>query len=166
MAIALKKGFSLKLADEVFLVVATLHQENPDAEDFSVKQIMDRANELRLNGEVRPGFITHVRMHCVANLAPNPGEYRMLYASGKSRRRLLMKTDVANRQRNGKVFPELRDLDPRYFNLVSWARGRYEASPEPPSFLDQLLALRGSGKELWADEHADEYVARLRSDWD
>jgi hypothetical protein len=27
-----------------------------------------------------------------------------------------------------------------------------------------LLALRGSGKELWADEHADEYVRRLRED--
>ncbi|MGC1976370.1 MAG: hypothetical protein WA671_06620 [Candidatus Sulfotelmatobacter sp.] len=26
---------------------------------------------------------------------------------------------------------------------------------------DPLLALRGSGKELWADEHADEYVRRL-----
>jgi len=31
---------------------------------------------------------------------------------------------------------------------------------------DPLLALRGSGKELWADEHADEYVRRLREGWD
>jgi len=34
-----------------------------------------------------------------------------------------------------------------------------------PSALDKgdpLLALRGSGRELWADEHADEYVRRLR----
>lgn len=27
---------------------------------------------------------------------------------------------------------------------------------------DPLLALRGSGKHLWADEHADEYDRRLR----
>jgi hypothetical protein len=27
---------------------------------------------------------------------------------------------------------------------------------------DPLLALRGSGNHLWADEHADEYVNRLR----
>jgi hypothetical protein len=27
---------------------------------------------------------------------------------------------------------------------------------------DPLLALRGTGKHLWADEHADEYVQRLR----
>jgi hypothetical protein len=30
---------------------------------------------------------------------------------------------------------------------------------------DPLLALYGSGKQLWADEHADEYVARLRGGW-
>jgi hypothetical protein len=34
------------------------------------------------------------------------------------------------------------------------------------SFLsDPLLALYGSGKDLWADEHADEYVKRLREGW-
>jgi hypothetical protein len=31
---------------------------------------------------------------------------------------------------------------------------------------DPLLALYGSGKDLWADEHADEYVARLRAGWE
>jgi len=30
---------------------------------------------------------------------------------------------------------------------------------------DPLLALRGSGGHLWADEHADEYVRRLRDNW-
>jgi hypothetical protein len=36
----------------------------------------------------------------------------------------------------------------------------------PSRTLDPLLALYGSGKELWADEHADEYVARLREGWE
>jgi hypothetical protein len=30
---------------------------------------------------------------------------------------------------------------------------------------DPLLSAVGLGKELWADEHADEYVANLRKDW-
>lgn len=30
---------------------------------------------------------------------------------------------------------------------------------------DPLLSAVGIAKELWADEHADEYVARLRKDW-
>jgi hypothetical protein len=31
---------------------------------------------------------------------------------------------------------------------------------------DPILALRGSGKKLWADEHADEYVKGLRGGWE
>ena len=31
---------------------------------------------------------------------------------------------------------------------------------------DPLPSSRGSGKELWADEQADEYVRRLREGWD
>jgi len=31
---------------------------------------------------------------------------------------------------------------------------------------DPLLQLIGSGKDLWADEHADEYVRRIREGWD
>jgi hypothetical protein len=31
---------------------------------------------------------------------------------------------------------------------------------------DPLLKLRGSGRKIWSDEHGDEYVRRLRDDWD
>jgi hypothetical protein len=31
---------------------------------------------------------------------------------------------------------------------------------------DPLLKLYGDGKDLWADEDADEYVRRLREGWD
>ncbi len=33
------------------------------------------------------------------------------------------------------------------------------------SLLESDPLLIGIGAELWADEHADEYVARLRKDW-
>jgi hypothetical protein len=39
---------------------------------------------------------------------------------------------------------------------------RVRRGPSAPDNGDPLLALRGSGRELWADEHADEYVRRLR----
>jgi hypothetical protein len=35
-----------------------------------------------------------------------------------------------------------------------------------PTEGDPLLQLVGSGKHLWADEHPDEYVHRLRESWD
>ena len=31
---------------------------------------------------------------------------------------------------------------------------------------DPLLQMYGSGKDLWGDEHADEYVRRIREGWD
>jgi hypothetical protein len=31
---------------------------------------------------------------------------------------------------------------------------------------DPLVELVGSGRDLWADEHADEYVRRLRERWE
>jgi hypothetical protein len=35
-----------------------------------------------------------------------------------------------------------------------------------PMDSDPLLQLYGDGKDLWADEHADEYVRRIREGWD
>lgn len=39
---------------------------------------------------------------------------------------------------------------------------RRKAKRRRPGRFDPLLALRGSGRHIWADEHADEYVRRLR----
>jgi hypothetical protein len=47
--------------------------------------------------------------------------------------------------------------------LDRWKLRRSAAIHGPEA--DPLLALYGSGKILWADEHADEYVRRLREDW-
>jgi hypothetical protein len=40
------------------------------------------------------------------------------------------------------------------------------AKVKVPDETDPLLALRGSGKDVWSDEHADEYVRRLRGSWE
>jgi hypothetical protein len=41
-----------------------------------------------------------------------------------------------------------------------------ETAPESSAVSqDPLLAMRGSGRALWSDEHADQYVERLRRDW-
>jgi hypothetical protein len=43
-----------------------------------------------------------------------------------------------------------------------WSRWRRRKACQD----DPLLALYGSGKELWSEEHGDEYVARLRAGWE
>jgi hypothetical protein len=50
-------------------------------------------------------------------------------------------------------------------------REQQRTDPHPtdqnqPSRFDLLLALIGSGRDLWANEHADEYVNRLREGWE
>ncbi len=154
----------LLLADEVFLVVADLHRNNPSTRDFSVREILEHAHALALAEERRSGFAIHVRQHCVANLPPNPGKYRILFASGKARRRLLNPNDPVAPGRTGKIFPGLAEIDPRYAEVVEWARKRFEDLRADDSVYKRLIHLRGSGKGLWT-EGADAFVAELRKDW-
>jgi hypothetical protein len=52
--------------------------------------------------------------------------------------------------------------------LIDWYQGwipRGPSKPATPNWEDDpLIRLIGSGKHIWADEHADEYVNRLREE--
>jgi hypothetical protein len=158
---------SLKVADEVWIVTALLHRENPRREDFKVGEIVERAKKEALAGALRPGVYVHAVQHCVANRQPNPARYRILFETGKNLRRLFRKGDSYHHAReSGKVVPEREDLPEQYRYLLDWYLAEYNGKPSDLNKSDPLLALRGSGKELWADEHADEYVRRLREGWE
>ncbi len=154
----------LKVADEVFLLMAMLHRQHPDREDFEVKEVLDLAHALKLAGEVRPGVATHLSRHCVANKSPQPGAYRMLYATEHGRRRLLRPGDDVHPERTGKMFPYLHEVPQQYGELVRWAMERYEAADTAPTGLAGLAQLRGSGKGLWP-EGADAFVREVRKGW-
>ncbi|MCW5942579.1 MAG: hypothetical protein KIS66_10130 [Fimbriimonadaceae bacterium] len=155
---------NLKVADEVFLVMADLHRRNPDREDFSVSEILNHASRLNLSGSLRPGVAVHVRQHCVANLPPNPGAYQMLFATAKARRRLLLPGDVVHPLRGGKKWPNLHQVPSEHHDLVRWAIQRYEQpGPEPEAF-QELLDLIGSGKGLWP-EGVDNFINGMRDGW-
>src|SRR5580700_3347916 len=116
----------VKVADEVWIVVALLQRESPTAEDFSIEQIMDRARVEKVVSDLRPGFYVHVVQHCVANRAPNPGRYRMLFETAKDRRRLYRKGDTYNPNREGsKTVPEKEDLPIAYQDLVGWYKNEF-----------------------------------------
>lgn len=156
----------IKVADEVWIVVALLHREHPERADFSVEEIMKRAEREKISGSVRPGIYVHVIQHCVANRAPNPGRYRMLFETAPGRRRLFRDGDAYDAKREGaKTAPYAEDLPPEYRHLLAWYREWCSEATSNAPKTDPLLALRGSGKHLWADEPADEYVRRLREGW-
>jgi hypothetical protein len=157
----------VKVADEVWIAAALLHGEHPEMNDFSTDEIVDRARREGLHEPLRPGVYVHVVQHCVANRPPNPGRYRMLFETPEGRRRLFRKGDHYHLDREGsKTTPEPEDLPAEYGKLLSWYSDWSERSALNGAEGDPLLALRGSGKHIWADEHADEYVNRLRDNWE
>jgi hypothetical protein len=158
---------TVKVADEVWIVTALLHKGNPGRADFSIEEIVERAKAEAIFGTLRPGVYVHVVQHCVANRRPNPGRYRMLFETAKSRRRLFRPGDPSDPGRDGaKTVPDKREIPSKYHELLDWYDSEYVGAVSHPDKLDPLIALRGSGKLLWADEHADEYVRRLRQEWE
>ncbi|HLK33005.1 MAG TPA: hypothetical protein VKT29_07935 [Terriglobales bacterium] len=158
----------IKVADEVWLAAALLHREHPEHPDFAVEEIVARARQEGVTGEaIRPGVYVHVVQHCVANRRPNPGRYRMLFETAPGRRRLYRPGDAYDPEREGgKMTPVAEDLPSAYRGLLDWYRDWCSAAATRSRKSDPLLALRGSGSALWQDEHADDYVRRLREGWE
>jgi len=156
-----------KVADEVWIATALLHQEHPSQPDFSTKEILNRVEQENVTGSVRPGVYVHIVQHCVANRPPDSGSYRILFETTEGRRRLFRKGDFCHPARLGKKStPASEDIPEQYRELLAWYREWSEQSGTEVIENDPLLALRGSGKHIWADEHADEYVNRLRDGWE
>jgi hypothetical protein len=158
---------SIKVADEVWVIVALLHRERPTQADFTIEDIMSRAQKESITRPLRPGFYVHVIQHCVANRPPNPGRYRALVETPSGGRRLFRRGDSYNPQREGgKIVPSREDLPDKYRDLLDWYGNWSSMALQSNLESDPLLQLRGSGKHLWASEHADEYVRRLREGWE
>jgi hypothetical protein len=159
----------VKVATETWIALALLHREHPEREDFTISEIVDRAEREKLTPRLRPGVRVHATSHCVAELAPSPARLCMLHASSPGRRRLFRAGDSIHPARaGGKTAPSEADLPEAYRGLLNWYVREYLIATRrasPGDSHDLLLELRGSGRELWADEHADEYIERLRSDW-
>jgi hypothetical protein len=177
-------------AIEVFLATALLHREQPERTEFTIQEIVNRAARENITGEMRLGVNVHASQHCVANKAPNPAKHRMLFATGKHTRRLLLPQDEMHPGRTGKIFPEAGELPERYLPLLEWAKARYEGAVPAPRHarndrsgkvdanlyavenggsrrhLQVLLDLRLAGAHLANGEDPDDYVRRLREGWE
>ena len=157
----------LNLAVEVWIATALLHREHPEETDFSIDEIVARATQERVAGSIRPGLYVHVVQHCVANRAPNPARSRILFETKPGRRRLFRKGDSYHpRRKDSKTMPKGEELPERYIDLLGWYRSWSRENDRKTVANDPLLVLAGSGKDLWADEPADEYIRRLREGWE
>ncbi|HLW88214.1 MAG TPA: hypothetical protein VKR57_06945 [Terriglobales bacterium] len=157
----------IKVADEVWIVTALMHRGDPKRVDFTIEEIMQRVRNEGLAGKLRPGVYAHVVQHCVANRIPNSGRYRILFETAPGRRRLFRSGDNYDPAREGaKMVPAREEIPSEYSSLLDWYRDSTPNNVEERIKNDPLLALYGDGKDLWADEPADEYVRRIREGWE
>jgi len=156
---------AVRVSDEVWVAAALLQRESPKRLDFTIQEIVARAEREGLHEELRAGVYVHVVHHCVANRPPNPGRYRMLYETRRGYRRLFKPDDDWHSDRKGgRTRPAADALPEKYRGLLEWYdhwTRRFADSVDDP-----ILALRGLGRQIWHDQPADEYVARLREGWE
>lgn len=158
---------AVKVADEVWIATALLHRENPQRNDFTVAEIVERAKQEAAPEHLRPGVYVHALQHCVGNRAPNPGRYRMLFATGKLTRRLFHRGDPYHPGReSAKIVPSKEDIPSPYWPLVDWYFSEFEPKRAGEEEGDPILSLRGCGKQIWQGEDPDSYVRRLRQGWE
>lgn len=149
VAAAIEESVGISCAVEVFIATALLHREQPEREDFTIQEIVNRVARESMTGSLRPGIHVHASQHCVANKAPNPLKHRMLFATGKHTRRLALPNDIAHPGRTGRIFPDVEDVPEPYRPVLDWARIRFEQVLDSPDF--------------WAED-ADERIRQLRSE--
>jgi hypothetical protein len=158
---------SVKVADEVWVATALLHREQSDRDDFTIDEIVERTRQEGMTEKIRAGVRVHATQHCVANRPPNPGRYRMLFATGKSTRRLFRPGDPYDPEREGsKTTPISEEIPEQYRTLLNWYRTEYVMKTTESPGRDPILALHELGRELWRSEEPDEYVRRLREGWE
>src|SRR3990170_3243465 len=127
----------IRVADEVWLALALLHREQPEAIDCSLADIEARLRREGIAGEVRKGVYPHLSVHCVANRPPNPGRYRMLIETAPSRRRLFRPGDSYHPDREGaKILPRREDVPRKYHAVIDWYEREYASRDTPDPLLD------------------------------
>jgi hypothetical protein len=155
----------IKVAAEVWVTTALLHREHPRSRDFEISEIVARAAKENIAGRLRPGVYQHVASHAVANRPPSPNKYCYLFATASNRRRLYRPGDPADPRRlRSSAGPGPDDLPPKYRPLLDWYRKEYGVQAKADE--DPIMAMIGLGKEIWKGVDADEYVRKLREDWD
>ncbi len=157
----------VKVADEVWIITALLHQQFPSHADFSIEEIVSRCEQENLAGVLRPGVYVHVLQHCVANRPPNPGRYRMLVETALGRRRLFRPGDSYDLRREGsKTSPAKDDLPEKYGPLLDWYQNWLKHSPSSEPTEHPLIRAARLGKHIWEGVDPDEYVRKLREGWE
>jgi len=112
--------------------------------------------------------------HLVANVPASGSRYRMLFEIPPDILRLFRAGDFVHPSRqprrpgkySPKITPERDQIPAEYGQLLDWYEIWSKEIRETAAPInwedDPLIRLIGSGRHIWANEHADEYVENLR----
>jgi hypothetical protein len=161
------------IADRIWIATALLHQQFCLRADFTKDEIRKKLEAEGLSDGVKNGTLSaHLDQHCVANVPPSSGKYRMLYETTPGGNlRLFRPGDFTFQGRTqgrklSKSVPRREEIPQQYWQLLDWYEvwSKENHAPDAPINWedDPLIRLIGSGRHIWADEHADEYVENLR----
>jgi hypothetical protein len=155
------RGLGLTVSNAVWIAAALLHKKHPERGGFKREEIATLVGKLNLTEAEEGSVHQHVRQHSVANKKPQPNTVCMLFDPGGGLRRLYRAGDEVYPGRNAaRTHPKWEELPEQYAYLRRWYEEEWNGSAAGAEN-DPLLALIGT----WKGETADEYVARLRSDW-
>jgi hypothetical protein len=161
----------IRIADRIWIAAALLHKSHPSRAAFSKNEISERLKTEALTTGVERGTLNaHLDQHLVANLPPSSGKYRMLFEAADGNLRLFRPGDLTHPARlqlrkPSKILPRPQEIPKRFHYLLDWYANWSRKAPPPqaPNLDDDpLIRLIGSGRHIWADEHADDYVENLR----
>ncbi len=161
------------VADRIWIAVALLHQQAPEREGFSKDEIRQKMREIGVMEGLNPATVApHLKEHMVANERPSTGKYQMLFKVPSGNLRLFLPGDYVDPRRQSrrssktKQFPNREEIPAEYVHLLDWYSEWVRKKTVNTKGInyedDPLIRLIGSGKHIWADEHADEYVENLR----
>ena len=162
---------NVRIADRIWIAAALLQKKHPSRAAFSKSEILQSLGAEGLAAEVERGTLNaHLDQHLIANVPPSSGKYRMLFETTDGSLRLFRPGDYTHPARlqlrkPSKIIPRPQEVPQRYHYLLDWYADWSRKGPkaQAPNYDDDpLIRLIGSGKQIWADEHADEYVENLR----
>jgi hypothetical protein len=162
---------AMRIADRIWLAAALLHIGHSSRASFSKREILEKLEAEGLAAGVERGTLNaHLDQHLVANRSPSSGKYRMLFETSDGNLRLFQPGDYTHPARlqlrkPSKIVPRIQEIPQRYHDLLDWYTNwsRKSSRLQAPNYDDDpLIRLIGSGRHIWADEHADEYVENLR----
>jgi hypothetical protein len=139
----------------VWIAAAILHRDHPEREAFEVGEIQERAGEEGLVD--RPERLeVHATVQCVANMRPNPGTERYLYATRDGGRRLFRPGDDFHPERaEGPTTPDVDELPEAHRPLLDWYDEEWDETdevevPEEVGAYGYKVLRAGSAKEAEA----------------